>query len=69
MRVRAVLAERPVTEAELRALVEQVGGWARSLRGQVEASERRLEALIAEQASSLRELAAQLRRVDLLLPR
>ncbi len=67
-RLREVLADRVVTEAELRLLVDQADGWTRSLRAQVEASEARLELLIADPESALSELAAELRRVELLLP-
>ena len=67
-RLREVLDERPVTEAELRALAEDADGWERSLRAQVEASERRLELLVADPESSLADLARELRRVVLLHP-
>src|SRR5512146_1600209 len=67
-RLREVLDERPVTEAELRALAEDADGWERSLRAQVEASERQLEALVADPESSLADLARELRRVVLLHP-
>ena len=52
-RVRDVLAEEPVTETELRALSEQADGWVRALRGQVDATERRLDALVADPTTSL----------------
>ena len=67
-RLREVLDERPVTEAELRALAEEADGWERSLRAQVDASERRLEALVADPESSLADLARELRRVVMLHP-
>jgi hypothetical protein len=67
-RVRRVLLHRPVTESELRALCEQVDGWLRALRAQVEASERRLDALAADPNAPLVEVAYELRRVDELLP-
>lgn len=67
-RLREVLDERPVTEAELRALAEEADGWARALRAQVEASERQLETLVADPESSLADLARELRRVVLLHP-
>ena len=67
-RLREVLGDQPVTEAELRALSEQAGGWARTLEGQIHASERRLRELAAEPSSSLAEIAGELRRVDTLGP-
>jgi hypothetical protein len=67
-RLRDLLDERPATEAELRSLAEDADGWERSLRAQVEASERRLEALVADPESSLADLARELRRVVLLHP-
>jgi predicted RNase H-like nuclease (RuvC/YqgF family) len=67
-RLRDALDEGRLTEAELRAVIEEADGWARSLRAQVEASERRLERLGADPESSLTELAQELRRVELLLP-
>src|SRR5262249_22199927 len=41
-RLREVLDDRPATEAELRALSEQADAWARTVSGQLEASERRI---------------------------
>jgi hypothetical protein len=67
-RLRDVLTERPVTEAELRKLSEQADGWARTLEGQIHASERRLRELVADPASPLAEIAAELRRVEILRP-
>jgi len=67
-RLRDVLADEPVTEAELRALSEQADGWVRALRGQVDATERRLDALVGDPATPLSELAGELRRIDALLP-
>lgn len=67
-RLREALGDRAVTEAELRSLVAQADGWARTVRGQVEASERRLARLAANPTTPLAELARELRRVELLLP-
>jgi len=67
-RLRDVLADEPVTESELRALSEQADGWLRALRGQVAATERRLDELADDPDTPLTELAAELRRVDALLP-
>jgi hypothetical protein len=63
-----VLDQRPVTESELRELVDATDGWARALQAQVEASERRLATLTRDPATSLAELARELRRVELLQP-
>jgi hypothetical protein len=67
-RVREVVGRRPVTESELRALVDATDGWARALQAQVDASERRLARLAADPASPLAEQARELRRVELLQP-
>ena len=67
-RLRDVLADEPVTESELRSLAEQTDGWVRALRGQVNATERRLDELAGDPDTPLTELAAELRRVDALLP-
>jgi hypothetical protein len=67
-RLRDVLADEPVTESELRTLSEQADGWVRALRGQVDATERRLDELADDPDTPLTELAAEIRRVDALLP-
>ncbi len=67
-RLRAVLAESPATEAELRLLRDQAGGWAMALRGQIDASERRLDAAVDDPEASLTVLAAELRRLEALRP-
>ncbi len=67
-RLHEVLGDTPATEGELRTLGEQADAWARTLHGQVEASERRLRELNADPASSLAEIAAELRRVEELRP-
>ena len=63
-RLRQVLAERPTTEAELRSLAERALRLERTLAADLEAHERRLDALSAEPGSSVAEAAAALRRVD-----
>lgn len=63
-RVREFLGDRPSTEAELRALGEEADAWARTLEGRVHGSERRLGELTADPATSLSEIAAELRRLD-----
>jgi hypothetical protein len=67
-RLRAVLADAPVTEAELRKLFDEGRACALILRGQAEKEERRLASLAAEPASDFVEIAAALRRVGELRP-
>jgi hypothetical protein len=65
-RLRSVLDGRPVTEAELRKLSEE--GRALILGGRLARSERRLEEQAADPASSLAEIALDLRRVNEVRP-
>jgi chromosome segregation ATPase len=67
-RLREVLDDRPATESELRALKEQAEAWALTVSGQIESSERRIRRLNQNPASSLAQLASELRRVDQLRP-
>jgi hypothetical protein len=67
-RLREVLADRPATEAELRSLSEQADAWARTVNGQIESSERRIRRLNQNPASSLAQIASELRRVERLRP-
>jgi chromosome segregation ATPase len=67
-RLREVLDRRPATETELRNLKEQAEAWQLTLNGQMEASERRLRRLNGNPASSLAQLASELRRVEKLRP-
>ncbi len=67
-RLREVLDRRPATETELRMLTEQAEAWQRTLSGQLEGSERRLRRLNANPASSLAQIAGELRRVEKLRP-
>ena len=67
-RLREVLDHRPATETELRALKEQAEAWELTVSGQMEASERRLRRLTASPASSLAQIASELRRVEKLRP-
>jgi phage shock protein A len=67
-RLREVLDRRSATETELRTLKEQAEGWQRAVSGQLEASERRLLRLNANPASSLAQIASELRRVEKLRP-
>ena len=68
-RVRQVLADRPVTETELRLLSEQIDGLVRVLGAQLDGSEARLTELANEPASSLTGIADELHRVEALRPR
>ena len=64
-RLREVVAlDEPVTEAELRALAEQSDALVRVSVARVHASERRLDELTSDPATSLSELAAELHRVE-----
>jgi hypothetical protein len=67
-RLREVRDRRPATESELRTLKEQAEGWARAVGGQISSSERRIRRLSANPASSLAQIAAELRRVERLRP-
>jgi hypothetical protein len=67
-RLREVLDDRPATESELRMLAEQADAWARTVSGQIESSERRIRRLDQNPASSLAQLASELRRVEQLRP-
>ena len=68
-RLREILAGGDTTEAELRELTDEAGGWVRGLRGQVRASEQRLRALNRDPAAPIAEIADELRRVEVLRPR
>ena len=63
-RIRAVLADRPATEAELRTLRGEADGWTRVLEGRLHAGERRLSALTDDPTSSLAAIAGELREVE-----
>jgi chromosome segregation ATPase len=67
-RLREVLDRRPATETELRTLKEQAEGWERAVSSQIQASERRIRRLNANPASSLAQIASELRRVERLRP-
>jgi len=67
-RLREILASGSVTETDLRELTAQGDGWARTLRGQIRASERRLFALNADPGSPISEIAEELRRIETLRP-
>ena len=65
-RLRQVVAGEVVTEAELRALDDEAGGWVRATDAQLRAAELRLTTLNADPASPLAEIAAEVRRVEAL---
>jgi chromosome segregation ATPase len=67
-RLREIVASGTATESELRELTAHADGWARTLRAQIRASERRLRALAADPASPIAEIADELRRVERLRP-
>jgi len=67
-RLREVLGSRRATEAELRTLTEQAEAWALTVSGQIQSSERRIRRLTANPASSLAQIAGELRRVENLRP-
>jgi chromosome segregation ATPase len=68
-RLREVLADQPVTETELRKLIEQADGLVRTLSAHMAGSERRLAELTDDPDSSLTEIATELQRVEELRPR
>jgi hypothetical protein len=68
VRLRRVLDDEPATEAELRLLSEQADAWARTLGAQIQSSERRLRELTVDPATSLAEIAVELRRVETFRP-
>ncbi len=67
-RMREVLAGSPASEVELRKLLEQTDAWARTLEGQIQASETRLAELAADAASPLAAMTGELRRIEKLRP-
>jgi chromosome segregation ATPase len=65
-RLRQVVAGEVATEAELRALDDEAGGWLRATDAQLRAAEDRLTRLNADPATPLAEIAAEVRRVEAL---
>jgi hypothetical protein len=65
-RLREVVAGEPATEAELRALDDEAGGWVRATAAQLDSAESRLTELNADPASRLAEIADEVRRSDAL---
>ncbi len=68
-RLRNVVADQPVTETELRGLIDQADGLVRTLGAQIAGSESRIAELNEDSDSSLAEIAAELHRVEELRPR
>jgi hypothetical protein len=58
----------PATESELRVLTEQAEAWARTVDAQIHSSEHRIASLNSNPASSLAQIAGELRRVETLRP-
>jgi hypothetical protein len=67
-RLRAVLDDRPVTEAELRKLAEQGRACVLIMGADLRRSEERLAELSSDATSSLADIAACVRRVNELRP-
>ena len=68
-RLREVLERRPVTEAELRKVLDEGRVCASLVRGRLERGEQRLSELVADPETALSELASALRVVNDLRPR
>jgi hypothetical protein len=68
-RLREVLERRPVTEAELRKVLDEGRVCALLVRGRLERGEQRLSELVDDPESPLAELASALRTVSDLRPR
>lgn len=65
-RLREIVAGDAATEAELRALDDEAGGWVRATEAQLRAAEQRLTELNADPASPLAEIAEEVRRAEAL---
>jgi len=65
-RLRQVVAGEAATEAELRALDDEAGGWLRTTEAQLHAAEQRLTELNGDPASPLAGIASEVRRVEAL---
>ena len=68
-RLREVVRDEPVTETELRTLVERADALVRVLGAHLVACERHLDALSGETDSSLADIAAERHRAENLRPR
>jgi phage-related minor tail protein len=67
-RLRQIISRGSLTESELREAIASADGWARALRAQIRASERRLRRLTADPTSGVAEAADELRRLEALKP-
>jgi hypothetical protein len=67
-RLRTVVDGQPVTEAELRKLMEEGSAWVLILGAQLARGERRLAELASDPTSGLADVAAAFRRVHELQP-
>jgi hypothetical protein len=65
-RLRQVVAGEVATEAELRALDDEAGGWLRATEAHLRAAEDRLTSLNSDRATPLADIAAEVRRVEAL---
>jgi hypothetical protein len=65
-RLRQVVAGEVATEAELRSLDDEAGGWLRTTDAQLRSAEDRLTRLNSDPATPLVEIAAEVRRVEAL---
>jgi hypothetical protein len=65
-RLRQVVAGETATEAELRALDDEAGGWLRATEAQLHASDERLTQLNSDPATPLAAIAAEVRRAEAL---
>jgi chromosome segregation ATPase len=66
--VQDVLAGSPTNEVDLRRVSERAAVWRRTLQGQLDSSEERLDALIEDASSPLAAIADELRRIERLGP-
>ena len=69
VRLRENLASGSVTESELRKLSGEAQRWVHGLESRLRTRERRLSRLTADPASSVSDIANELRRVEAYRPR
>jgi predicted RNase H-like nuclease (RuvC/YqgF family) len=65
-RLRQVVAGEVATEAELRALDDEAGGWLRATEAHLRGAEDRLTKANSDPATPLADIAAEVRRVEAL---
>jgi hypothetical protein len=68
VRLRAVLDDRPVTETELRNLIEEGSACALILEGRLRRIEQRMTELSADPTSSLSDIATEIRAANEVRP-